>query len=122
MTAAAKSVYYFGLYLYVVGLSLLIIPNQFLQIAMLPETSEVWIRVVGILALCIAYYYHRSGASNDTAMFRLTVHARIFVFLAFGALVLLKYAGLPLAGFGLIDLLGALWTWSALKKQGQGNK
>ena len=61
--------------------------------------------------------YHRTGAGNIKEMLRLTVHARCFVFLAFLALVVLKYAAIPLAGFGIVDLLGALWTWAALKKE-----
>jgi len=47
----------------------------------------------------------------------LTIYnARIFVFIAFGILVLTKLAPVILTGFGFIDLLGALWTWTALKK------
>lgn len=118
MKASARSVYYFGLYLYVVGLNLLVIPNIFLKTIQLPQTNEVWIRVAGILVLCIAYYYHRNGAANNKQMFMLTVHARVFVFLAFTVLVLMKLAPPVLVGFGLVDLLGALWTWRALKKEG----
>jgi len=117
MKASARSVYYFGLYLYVVGLNLLVIPNIFLKTIQLPQTNEVWIRVAGILVLCIAYYYHRNGAGNNKQMFILTVHARVFVFLAFTALALMKLAPPVLVGFGVVDLLGALWTWRALKKE-----
>jgi len=116
MTPAAKSVCYFGFYLYGVGLALLLIPNIFLSSLRLPETREVWIRVAGILVLCIAYYYHRSGMRNNRDLFILTVHARTFVCLSFVVLVLLKLAPSILAGFGAVDLLGAIWTWSALKK------
>ena len=117
MKASARSVYYFGLYLYVVGLNLLVIPNIFLNTIQLPPTNEVWIRVAGILVLCIAYYYHRNGACNNKQMFILTVHARVFVFLAFTVLVLMKLAPPVLVGFGVVDLLGAIWTWRALKKE-----
>ena len=116
MTAAAKSVYYFGIYLYVTGLTLIFIPNIFLKTIQLPETNEVWIRVVGLLAFIIGFYYHRSGAANTTSFFKLTIPARVLVFIAFTAFVLLKYASPILIGFGVIDLLGAIWTWTALKK------
>lgn len=36
MTPAARSVCYFGIYLYVVGLTLIAVPNLFLQILQLP--------------------------------------------------------------------------------------
>ncbi len=116
MSPASKSVFYFGFYLYATGLTLLLIPNIFLKVLQLPETNEVWIRVVGVLAFCVGYYYHRCGAGNYRQTYILTVHARIFVFIAFGTLVLIKLAPAVLAGFGFIDLLGALWTWTALKK------
>ncbi|HQY12776.1 MAG: hypothetical protein KTQ13_05215 [Ferruginibacter sp.] len=116
MTAAARSVYYFGFYLYVVGSTLLLIPNIFLRTIQLPETNEVWIRVAGVLVICLGYYYHRSGAGNDAGMFKLTVHVRTFVCLAFAVLAILKLAPPILAGFGIVDLVGAAWTWQALKK------
>lgn len=117
MTSSAKSVCYFGFYLYLVGLTLLLIPNLFLRTIQVAETNEVWIRVVGILTLCIAYYYHRNGAANNKPMFILTVHARIFVFIAFTVLVLAKLAPPVLVGFGGVDLLGALWTWKTLQNE-----
>ena len=64
MTAASKSVYYFGLYLYLTGITLIFIPNLFLSTLGLPETHEVWIRVVGVLAMVIGFYYHRSAVKK----------------------------------------------------------
>ncbi|MBK7432974.1 MAG: hypothetical protein IPI66_03120 [Chitinophagaceae bacterium] len=116
MTAAAKSVYYFGFYLYVVGLTLIIIPNVLLKTFQLPETNEVWIRVTGVLALAIGYYYHRMGAANYAKFYVYTVHMRVLVCCAFIAFVLLKYISPSIIGFGAADLAGAIWTWMALKK------
>ncbi len=116
MTAAAKSIYYFGFYLYIVGLMLVFIPNIFLKLVQLPETTEVWIRVVGVLALCIGFYYHRVGAKNLHSFFALTVTSRIMVFIAFTIFALMKWVSPMLIGIGAIDLAGALWTWFALRK------
>ncbi len=117
MNSAARSVCYFGYYLYLVGFCLLVIPNQFLKLNQMPETQEVWIRVVGTLVLAIAYYYHRTGAAGYRPFLFLTVHARVFVFLAFVAFVVLKFAPPMLIVFGVIDLLGATWTWLSLRKE-----
>jgi hypothetical protein len=116
MTAAAKSVCYFGFYLYVTGITLIAAPNFLLTILQLPNTNEVWIRVVGVLALCIGYYYHRAGAGNIHAFFKHTIPTRIFVFLSFTAFVLLNYVSPMLILFGAADFAGAIWTWWALKK------
>jgi hypothetical protein len=117
MTPVAKSVYYFGFYLYAVGITLMAAPNILLTILQLPTTSEVWIRVAGVLAFCIGYYYHKAGASNIVTFFKHTIASRIFVCIAFITFVLLKFVSPLLIGFGLIDLAGAIWTWLALKKE-----
>jgi hypothetical protein len=115
MNAAARSVCYFGFYLYVTGLTLISVPNFLLTTLQLPETNEVWIRVVGVLVFCIGYYYHRAGAGNIQAFFKHTIPTRIFVFLAFTSFVLLQYVSPVLIVFGAADLAGAVWTWLALK-------
>ena len=116
MSSAAKSVYYFAFYLYLVGLTLIFVPNFLLTTMGMPATTEVWIRVVGLLVCCIAYYYHQLGKHNYQQFFKYTVHARVMVFIVFIIFVLMKYVSPVLAGFGIIDLLGAAWTWSALRK------
>jgi hypothetical protein len=116
MTAAARSVCYFGFYLYIVGLTLIAVPNLFLQTLQLPETNEVWIRIVGVLAFGLGFYYHRTGVQNNVSFFKLTVPTRIFVCIAFVVFVLLKFVSPVLIGIGVVDLLGAAWTYFALKK------
>ena len=115
MTAASKSVYYFGLYLYLTGITLIFIPNLFLSTLGLPETHEVWIRVVGVLAMVIGFYYHRSAVKNNKEFFKLTVTARTFVFVSFILFVIFKMVPTILILIGLIDFLGAMWTRTALK-------
>lgn len=117
MTPAARSVCYFGFYLYLVGLTLIAVPNMFLQTLQLPETKEVWIRMLGVVVFCLGFYYHRTGVQNNTAFFKLTIPTRIFVFISFIAFVLSGYAAPVMAGIGAVDLLGATWTYFALKKQ-----
>ncbi|RTL59879.1 MAG: hypothetical protein EKK37_03275 [Sphingobacteriales bacterium] len=117
MSAAAKSVYYFGFYLYAIGIGLIFIPNLFLKTFQLPETNEVWIRVVGILVFLIGFYYHQTGKLNFIAFYPLTVIARTVVFISFIFFVALKFTSPMLIGFGVVDLLGAAWTYMALKKE-----
>jgi hypothetical protein len=116
MTAAAKSVCYFGFYLYVTGLTLIFAPNLLLKTLQIPETKEVWIRILGVLVFCVGYYCHRAGAENIPAVFKHTIPTRALVFISFSAFVALGYAPAVLIVFGVIDLIGAVWTWMALKK------
>lgn len=57
MNAAAKSVYYFGFYLLLLGITLITYPNLLLSTFGQPETAEVWIRVVGVIVFNIGLYY-----------------------------------------------------------------
>ena len=116
MTAAAKSVFYFGIYLYLVAITLVFIPNVLLKTLLIPETNEVWIRVIGVLVFCIGFYYHRTGAANISAFFPITIPTRILVFVCFIAFALLKWVSPTIIGIGAIDFAGAMWTWAALRR------
>src|SRR5215212_10776202 len=116
MSQAAKSLFVFGIYLCVLGLILLLVPNLILQVFGVPPTNEVWIRINGMLVLCLSFYYVQVARNELTVFIRWTVWARMAVIIYFAAFVLLVSAPKALLLFGLIDLLAAIWTWLALKK------
>jgi hypothetical protein len=115
MSKSARSVFVFGLYLALLGMILVVVPNFLLKMFFFPGTSEVWIRVVGMLLLILGYYYIRTSRKETIEFFHLTVHVRSVTILFFAAFVLLGFAGPSLILFGVVDLLGALWTGLALR-------
>ncbi|MBX7242299.1 MAG: hypothetical protein K1X92_11170 [Bacteroidia bacterium] len=117
MKSAAKSVYFFGFYLIGLGLILMSFPNFILSLFQFDLTEEVWIRVVGVLALVIGIYYIRTAPSNDSVFLKTTVLNRILVLVCFMLFSIFGWAKVTLILFGLVDFLGAIWTWSALKKE-----
>jgi len=117
MNSAAKSVFVFGLYLVVVGLGLLTVPNPFLRPLGFPLVADTsWLRVLGLVTLGLAFYYLAAARAGLGVFCRWTVMVRGGVFVGCGALVLLKLAPAPLALFGAVDLAGALWTAVALRR------
>jgi hypothetical protein len=118
MSRAAKSLFVFGIYLCGLGLLLLLAPNPLLRAFGVPPTNEVWIRIVGMLVLCLSFYYVLAARGELTSFIRWTIPARVAVIIYFAAFILLLSAPKPLLLFGLIDLLSALWTWLALKADG----
>ncbi len=116
MSKSARSVFVFGLYLAVLGIVLLVVPNFLLGMFFLLNTSEVWIRVIGMLALLLAFYYIQAARKGITDFFQWTVYARSTVIVFFTAFVLLGFAGPTLILFGLADLLGAVWTGLTLRR------
>lgn len=120
MSHVARSVFVFGLYLVVLGAALIAVPNLLLGAFGLPPTREVWIRVVGVLVLCLALYYIESGRHGLEAFFGLTVLARAFVFVSFVAFAVLGLVQPVLVLFGAVDLLGAVWTAVAMGRSRRG--
>ena len=68
MRDPVRSVYAFGIYVIVLGLVLMIIPNAYLAVGGLPPTHEVWIRVVDMFVFLPGYYYITAAPRRDTAL------------------------------------------------------
>ena len=95
---------------------MLIAPNSLITLFGLPETNEVWIRVVGMLLVFLAYYDIQAARHELANFFRWSVIARASVIVFFAVFVLLKWVEPILLLFGAVDLAGALWTHLALRQ------
>jgi hypothetical protein len=115
MSRAARSLNVFAGYLFVVALFLLVAPNRLLAAFGLPPTSEVWIRVVGMLVAFLGVYYRAAAAAELLPVFRASVPLRLSVLVFFAIFVAAGWVAWPLLLFGVIDLTGAAWTWLALR-------
>lgn len=116
MTPASRSVYYFGFYLLATAITLTAFPNVLLSLIQVPETTEVWIRILGVVVFSLGLYYVFMAPANNTLFITLTVYIRSSVFVFFLAFVLVGLAPVQMIVFGAVDLLSALWTYSALRK------
>lgn len=114
MSAAARTVYVFGIYLVVVGVIATAVPNVLLGVLGIPATDEPWIRLLGIVLLLLAYYYFVAARADLTALHRATVPGRVAV--GVGDIILVVLWGYwPALVFGLVDLAGAAWTAKAMR-------
>jgi len=114
MSKSALSMFVFGIYAAVLGIMMIAIPNFLLKISR-TSTTEVWIRVAGLLLLYLGFYYTQAARKEMTDFFRWTVYTRSTVIVFFAAFVLLGLTRPLLIMFGVIDLLGAIWTGLALR-------
>lgn len=122
MSRSAISIKAFGFYAMALGAGLVLVPNLLLTLFGMPQTQEVWIRALGVLAFNIGIYYWAAAEAEAIAVFRVTVWTRLLVLACFVAFVLLGLAKPVLILFGVVEALGALWTWLALrseKREGQ---
>jgi len=101
-------------YVLLIGAELLLIPNQTLDILGLDSSSEIWPRVVGVVAMALGIVYAMAAREHNIAVARYSVPARV---VAAPAFVVLWLTGGPwqMVIFGAVDGAGAAWTWSALR-------
>lgn len=115
MSNPAKSILVFGIYLALTGLGFLVVPNVLLALFGFATTTEPWIRVVGLLVLILAYYYIEAARNEVKPLFRWSLYCRPAAFVVFTVFVVLGIAKPMMILFGVVDLLGALWTGLALR-------
>lgn len=117
MSRSAISLLAFGVYLWLLGATLIVAPNFLLGLFGMPGTEEVWIRIAGVLVLLLGYYYTSASRKEMKDFFRWSINARTAVFFFFIVFVFMDFATWQLILFGAIDLLGALWTFLALRSE-----
>ncbi len=117
MGKSARSVYLFSLYLFGLGAILVLVPNVLLGMFGMPETGEVWIRVVGVLVLVLGLYYFQAASNELIPFLRASVYGRGAVLVFFTGFSLFGLAPVTLILFGAVDALAAFWTFTALKSE-----
>jgi NAD(P)-dependent dehydrogenase (short-subunit alcohol dehydrogenase family) len=114
VSAAARTLTVFGWYLVGVAAGLMLLPNLLLGPLGFAPVVDVWVRVVGMLALIIGVYYLIAAKHAVEPLIRASVPVRMGVVLVLGAFVALRLAPPTLIGFGVVDVAAALWTARAL--------
>lgn len=116
MSKPARTIFVFGIYLVVLGITLVAVPNLLLGLFEFAETREVWIRVVGMLVLILGAYDLQAARQEWDGFIRLSVPLRMSVPVFFGAFVLAGLAAPVLLLFAAVDFAAAAWTWLALRE------
>lgn len=109
-----KTVLYWSYYVFAIGVLLSLAPGFTFDLVGMDLEGEIWVRVIGVLVLLLATYYYAAAISNARTVVVASLLGRIFAALA---LVVLWLTGGPwqLSLFALVDVSGAVWTWSALQ-------
>lgn len=119
LPGSALSVLVFGVYLALIGLLLALIPNLLLGLIGVPPTSEVWIRLAGMLILFMGFFYAQAGRHNLIPFLRWSLVTRSVAAVFVTGFVLGGLIGPIILLFWLGDLAGAVWTGLALRKEGK---
>jgi hypothetical protein len=119
MSRGAMSVLVFSIYLYILGFILVVTPGTLITIFMFPEPDGLWIRIVGMLALILGFYYSHAARAEFRPFFTWTVIARSSVLLFFIAFVIADLAPPALILFGVVDFAAAMWTFFAMRSESE---
>jgi hypothetical protein len=117
MTRSAQSVFYFGLYIALLGVLLIFFPNTLLGLVNVPPTDEVWIRLAGMLLLFMGFFYAQAGRHNLVPFFKWTLVTRGIAFFFVLGFWLGGFVSWVILAFWLGDCAGLLWTWLTLRAE-----
>lgn len=115
MSRAAVSSMAWGVYLMIAGSGFYLIPNLLLPIFGFATTTEVWIRVLGLLSAILGVFFFYCGRNEVVPYFRVSVVGRYAFAIGAVVLVITGLAPAPLLLFGALDTIGGTWTWLALR-------
>ena len=116
MTNTAKSLAPFGVYMIVVGLGLLVVPNPIVTLIGFDAVDDIWVRLFGWMIASGGYFYIQVGRSGNEVFALATLLVRFPVVVVHLILFLLELAPPALLAFGGVDLVGAVWTAVALRR------
>ncbi len=118
MSKSAISVFIYSIYLAINGLMLLLVPNVLLNSLGIGPTTEVWIRLAGILLMALAVYYFLAAKYELIVIMKATAFIRFTIIFFFIAFVMLNLVSSSIIIISIIDFLGGAWTYLMLKKEG----
>ncbi|MDH3500254.1 MAG: hypothetical protein OEM97_09045 [Acidimicrobiia bacterium] len=118
MNSPRLSILFWAIYEFALGVGLFLIPAQLTSLIGLAEPREVWIRVIGIALIGLGAFHLASTFGPNRWFYRASVAERVV------AGVLLAYLAIvdgpwQLWVFAAATVLGAAWTFVALRNTGE---
>ncbi len=115
-SAAARSLQAFGAYLLGAGAMLIEAPALMLAPLGIVTPPDVWIRMVGLLAMCLGSVDLLAARAEVRSLIAWSVWRRGLAAVVIVAFVLAGFAPVALCLFAAIDAAAALWTAWALRR------
>ncbi|MEM8893600.1 MAG: hypothetical protein AAGC88_03415 [Bacteroidota bacterium] len=116
MDKASKSVLFFGIYILITGLTLLLAPNILLLLLMIDAQPSIWMQLLGLALTALGYYYIRAAHDRNFDFYRGTVPIRIGQFLVVVVLVYIYEGPYILIAVSAIEALAGIITYRLLSK------
>ena len=115
MSRSGRSVFLFGFWILLCGVSMIAAPRFVLRLMSLPEAASIVTRLLGMVLCFLSTYYFVGGWRAGCPGFHwVTVYTRFAALPMVAAFVLISGARIEMILFVLIDVAGAVWTLIAL--------
>lgn len=117
MNPACRTIYLFGFYPLLAGLSMIIAPALPLQLLGWPIEGLDWIRMLGVVTMIVGYYYLQLGRNDVLTFCKYSAQMRLLIPVVFTGMVFAFGMNPLYIALTAVDFLGGVWTWQALRKQ-----
>ncbi len=114
MRHAAVSMTIFTLYVFVLAIVLMFVPNWFVRTSGLPTIEGPYIRIAGLLAFNIGVYYATAIFQGNRGFYNVSVFVRLLEPVWLLILVLIYRIPSLLIAAGAVNAVFGLWTGLAL--------
>jgi hypothetical protein len=114
--AGTVSVLVWGLYLLLLGIALLLLPQPLMALFQLPFGGGFGERMLGVLTLVLGVYYVLAARHRITALYRWKIACHALGVCLMTLMILTGTAPLGLLGTIAMDVLAAVWTVLALRR------
>lgn len=117
MSAAARSVFAFGLYLAAGGILLLLAPGLVCRVLLMNTPVEtIWMRLCGMFFLDLAFYCVMASRNENLVFMRWSIYTRPWTLAFLSAFAALGMVKPILLVFGVVDVAASAWTFLALRE------
>ena len=115
MSNARVSIVVYAIGLGAFGLAMAFIPNVILSLLGVPTTSELWIRLFGVVVFIVALKAYRFSPLENESMFQFDIYTRSLFATFVVILVLIGHAPPILLLLSAADYGSSIWTWLAIR-------
>ena len=115
MTAAARSVLVYSIYVFGLGATLIFAPGVVLPIFGLAAPTDVWIHVAGMTVIFLGILYFRAAREETRWIFESSVALRYAVPFIFAGFIVAGLAPWNLLLLTPLDVIFATWTLLSLR-------
>jgi hypothetical protein len=117
MTRAGTSMFVFSFWVFACGIGLMFFPGLSLSVLEITMSSFIPVRLFGMILIFLGIYYVVTARHPACwPFYRVTVYTRASALVIVIIFVFIGWADPLVVGFVIIDALGALWTFLALRR------